>query len=723
MAKKLLLTMVLSTLLLRGFADEGMWLPLLLGEQVYNNMVQKGLKLTKEQLYSINKASLKDAVIIFGRGCTGEIVSNQGLIFTNHHCGYEAIASSSSIEHNYLHDGFYARNLQEEIPARGLYVDFLVKIEDVTHEMEDSLKGLNGAERAAKTQSVIASINTRYSDPAKSLTGKVSPLFKGNQFLVFVYQRYSDIRLVGAPPESVGKFGGDTDNWEWPRHTGDFSIFRVYMSKDGKPCDYSPDDIPLKPKYSLPISLKGLKDGDYAMIYGYPGSTNRYETSYGVKQKIDIDNPSLVKLRDLRLKDMFEEMKKDPAVKLQLASGYAGIANYWKFFDGESKELIKYDIYDQKRAQEAAFQQWAQDKPEFENLFTDWDKAYQDWRPYSKHRVYLGEGIFGSPLLAYASSLQDLEYALVKPGGGDIKKALKAADDSRQQFLRNENKASDQRILAAVTQIFYQDIDKNQYPIGFYEGLKGSFGDLHNEDTYQKYAASVFQGTMLFDDAKWKAFITNPDATVLQADPAYRQASAFLKNWQGKFQPFYQQFLATNNELGRLYLKGIMQMDPKKIRYPDATFTMRVSYGNVRSYNPRDAVHYDYVCTMKGVLEKYVPGDYEFDLPSRLVELARKKDFGQYIDRQRNDLVVDFITTNDITGGNSGSPVLDANGELIGLAFDGNYEALSHKIAFDAVYNRTICVDIRYVLWCIDKLGGAANIISELKLVRPVTTK
>jgi hypothetical protein len=719
MPKRTLLTIVLSTLLLRVFADEGMWLPLLLGDQVYNDMVKKGLKLTREQLYSINKASLKDAVIIFGRGCTGEIVSDQGLIFTNHHCGYEAIAASSSIEHNYLHDGFYARSRQEEIPARGLYADFLVKIEDVTPEMEDSLKGLTGAERAAKTQSVIASINTRYSDAAKSQTGKVSPLFKGNQFLVFVYRRYSDIRLVGTPPESVGKFGGDTDNWEWPRHTGDFSIWRVYMSKDGNPCDYSPDDVPLKPKYSLPVSLKGLKDGDYAMVYGYPGSTNRYETSYGVKQKIDIDNPSLVKLRDLRLKDMFEEMKKDPAVKLQLASSYAGIANYWKFFDGESKELVKYDIYDQKRAQEAAFQQWAQDKPEFENLFTDWDKAYQEWRPYSKHRVYLAEGIFGSPLLAFASSLQDLEYALVRPGGGDIKKALRAADDSRQQFLKNENKPSDQRILAAVTQLFYQDIDKNQYPISFYDRLKASFGDLQDEDTYKKYAASVFQNSMIFDDAKWKDFITKADATVLQADPAYRQASAFLKNWTGKFQPIYQQFVTANNELGRLYLKGIMQKDPKKIRYPDATFTMRVSYGNVKSYNPRDAVHYDYVCTMKGVLEKYVPGDYEFDLPAKLVELARKKDFGQYIDKQRNDLVVDFITTNDITGGNSGSPVLNANGELIGLAFDGNYEALSHKIAFDAVYNRTICVDIRYVLWCIDKLGGAPNIISELKLVRP----
>ena len=714
--KKILLTTLLSCVLLRGFADEGMWLPLLLGEHVYSDMVKKGLKLTKEQLYSINKASLKDAIIIFGRGCTGEIVSNEGLIFTNHHCGYDAIASSSSIEHNYLRDGFYARSKQEEIPACGLYADFLVKVEDVTREVEDSAKGLAGDDRAARVQAVVTLINKRYSDDSKSLIGKVSPLFKGNQFLVFVYQRYSDIRLVGAPPESVGKYGGDTDNWEWPRHTGDFSVFRVYMSKDGKPCDYSPEDVPLKPKYSLPVSLKGLKDGDYAMIYGYPGSTNRYETSSGVRQKIDIDNPSLVKLRELRLRYMFAEMKKDPAIKLQLGSSYASIANYWKFYDGETRQLVKYDIYDQKKTREAAFQQWAQDKPEFEQLFSDWAKAYDAWRPYSRQRVYLTEGISGSPLMAFAATLIDLEYAMVKPGYGDPKKAIQVATEARAAFLKQENKASDQAIVAAVTQLFYNDIDKNQHPIGFFESLKGSFGDLHDENTYQKYAASVFKGSFIFDDARWNAFVAHPDATILQEDPAYRHATAFWKNWQGKYQPFYQAFTSANNELGRLYLKGIMQMEPKKIRYPDATFTMRVSYGNVRSYDPRDAVHYDYVCTMKGVLEKYVPGDYEFDLPARLLELARKKDFGQYIDRQRNDLVVSFITTNDITGGNSGSPVLNASGELIGLAFDGNYEALSHKIAFDPVYNRTICVDVRYVLWCIDKLGGATNIIRELKL-------
>ena len=400
--KKICITIALLISLCRSYADEGMWLPLLLGRQVYDDMVKRGLKLTKEQLYSMNKASLKDAVIIFSGFCTGEIVSNQGLIFTNHHCGYDAIASASTVAHNYLKDGFWAKSRAEEIPSSGLYAEFLLKIEDVTAEVLDSVKGLSGAERAAKVSSVMSGINRRYSDEATQTYARVSPLFKGNQFLVFVYQRFSDIRLVGAPPESVGKFGGDTDNWEWPRHTGDFSIFRVYATKDGKPADYSVDNVPLKPKYFLPVSIKGVRNGDYAMIYGYPGSTNRYETSFGVKLKIDIDNPTIVELRDMRMKYMFEEMKKDPAIKLQLGPEYASIANYRKFYNGERKQLIHYHIYDQKKAQEAKFQQWANSRPEFANIFKEWESVYDQWRPYSKHRMYLNEGIFGSPLLAFA---------------------------------------------------------------------------------------------------------------------------------------------------------------------------------------------------------------------------------------------------------------------------------------------------------------------------------
>ncbi len=720
--RKLLLILIFSVSVFRSMADEGMWLPLLLGEQVYNDMTKKGLKLTKDQLYNINKSSLKDAIIIFGGFCTGEIVSNEGLIFTNHHCGYDAVTSASTLEHNYLRDGFWSKSKQEEIPSPGLYAEFLLRIEDVTKEVEDSLQGLSGANRVTKLQSVTASINRRFSKPEENIYGRISPLFKGNQFMVFVYERYTDIRLVGIPPESIGKFGGDTDNWEWPRHTGDFSIFRVYMSKDGKSTDYSPTNVPYKSKYSLPVSIKGIKEGDFAMIWGYPGSTNRYETSYGVKQKIDIDNPTLVELRDMRLKYMFEEMKKDPAIKLQLAPEYANIANYWKFYDGETKQLIQHDVFNQKKKFEDDFIVWAKGKPEFENIFTEWPKAYDAWRPYSKHRVYINEGIFGSSLLAFAASLQQVENALVRQGmaSADIRKALQAADESRKEFIKGENKPSDKNILAAVLQMYYNNVDKSQHPIGFFESIRNNFGDLKDVNTFKKYAADVFDNTMLLDDAKWKSFTTNPDAVKLQSDPAYATASAFLRNWQSKYLQFFQQFTVKNNDLGRLYLKGIMQKDPAKAKlmYPDATFTMRVTYGQVKAYKPRDAVIYENVTTMKGVLEKYKPGDYEFDLPQKEIDLAKKKDYGPYVDKTKNDLVVGFITNNDITGGNSGSPVINGNGELIGLAFDGNYEALSHKISFDKDLNRTICVDIRYVLWCIDKLGGASNIINELKISR-----
>lgn len=719
--RKILVTIVFAFTLLRTYADEGMWLPLLLGEQVYVDMQKKGLKLTKEQLYHINKASLKDAIIIFGNGCTGEIVSSKGLIFTNHHCGYGAIASASSVEHNYLRDGFYAKSLKDEIRT-GLTVQFLVSIADVTKEVNDSLGTLLGKARADKQAAVLASINQRLSNAEQSIECRISPLFKGNQFLAFIYQRYRDIRLVGTPQESVGKFGGDTDNWEWPRHTGDFSVFRVYTGKDGKPAEFSTENIPLKPKYFLPVSIRGLKDGDFAMTWGYPGSTNRYETSLGVKLSTDINNPTLVKLRDERLKYMFAEMQKDAGTKLKLASSYASIANYWKFYDGETKQLLKYDVYGQKQKAEAAFIKWASDKPDYAAIFPEWEKVYAAWQPYALHRVYMMEGIFGSPLLSFASSLIQLEAALVKPNASkaDITNAMNAAVAARKNFLEAHNAASDQQIVGKMLMMYYQDVPKEQHPISFFESVKGSFGDLKEEATWKKYAAAVFANTMLLHESKWNAFVSNPDGVKLQEDPAFAIASAFFKNWNVKFQPRFTEFTIKNNDLGRLYLKGIMEMNPVKAKkmYPDATFTMRVSYGNVKSYMPKDAVKYDFVTTSKGLLEKYKPGDYEFDLPSKQIELLKKKDFGQYIDKSRNDLVIGFITSNDITGGNSGSPVINANGELIGLAFDGNYEALSHKLAFDKDLNRTICVDIRYVLWCIDKLGGADHLIKELKLVK-----
>lgn len=719
--KKILSVILIFACSFRALADEGMWLPMLLGQQAYNEMVKKGLKLTREQLYSINKTSLKDAVILFGGFCTGEIVSREGLIFTNHHCGYDAIASASTVTRNYLKEGFWAKSKQEEIPSAGLYAEFLSSIEDITPEVNDSIKGLSGQDLALKLSAVISNINARRSNPSQSVYARAMSFFRGNQFLLFTYQRYNDIRLVGAPPESIGKFGGDTDNWEWPRHTGDFSIFRVYMGKNGEPAAYSTENIPLKAKTFLPVSIKGLKDGDYAMIFGYPGSTNRYESSFGIREKTAVLDPAIASLRETRLRFMMQEMRKDPATRLKMASEYANIANYWKFYDGEGKQLLKYDIEGRKKITEEKFNSWAKGKPAYEHLFTDWGKTYEKFGTYLKHQVYMNEGILASWLMQFAGSLQQVENALVRSGKSeDIRKAIDAANAKRADFLNIENTVADQNILAAMLNRFYKDIDKSQHPAGFYEGLKGSFGDLNDETTYKKFASQVFSNTMLLNDAKWKAFLQNPDATLLQGDPAYSVASAFLKNWQGRFLPLVQQFNYANNDFSRNYIKAIFEMDPAKAAkmYPDANLTMRVSYGNVKSYQPRDAVRYDYVTTMKGVLEKYKPGDYEFDLPEKLLDLARKKDFGQYIDRQRNDLVVGFITTNDITGGNSGSPVLDASGNLIGLCFDGNYEALSHKLAFDKDLNRTICLDVRYLLWCVDKLGGAGNIIAELKLVK-----
>jgi Peptidase S46 len=719
--KKFFVVFILSVSLLKANADEGMWLPMLLGQQVYDDMVKHGLKLSKEQLYSINKSSIKDAIIIFGGGCTGEIVSNEGLIFTNHHCGYGVITGSSTVEHNYLRDGFYAYSKDQEIKST-LTVTFLDRIVDVTNDVENGLKGLNWADRTKKTAEVYKQITDKVLDTSNGISGKVYSMFKGNQYIMYVYKIYRDIRLVGAPPESIGKFGGDTDNWEWPRHTGDFSIFRVYAAQNGKPADYSISNVPLKPKWFLPVSIKGFKDGDYAMIYGYPGGTNRYETSYGIKLKNEIDNPSLVSLRDMRLKAMYAEMIKDPAVKLKLAENYAGVANYWKFYEGETKELKKFHTYEAKQKAEQDFLTWAKGKPEYENIFIDYEKNYAAWTPYAKQRTYLNEGTFGSALAGYAASLQQVEAALVKTDKNDtdVKKALNAANDARKSFLEGEDKTSDEKILAATAMMFYNDIDKSQHPIGFYEGLKAQFGPLTDESTFKVWAKNVFASTMILDDAKWNAFMANPDAVTLQSDPAFAYASAFVKNYNLKYAKNYTDFVSKNNELGRMYMKGIRQMNPALVKkmYPDANFSMRVSYGNVKSYNPRDAVHYDYVTTSKGILEKYVPGDYEFDFPQKAVDMIKKKDFGQYMDKTKHDLVTGFITTNDITGGNSGSPVLDAYGNLLGLAFDGNYEALSHKIAFDKNLNRTICVDVRFVLWCVDKLGGAHNIINELKLVR-----
>lgn len=717
--KKIIATIFIFSFLANNIvkADEGMWLPMLLGEQVYADMVKRGLKISKEQLYSMNQACIKDAIIIFGGGCTGEIVSKEGLIFTNHHCGYSAIAAASSVDHNYLRDGFWSKSKAEEIYAPGVHAQFLIKILDVTDKVNEKIKDIPAIELTQKLPAILNEMGAKETE-GTGYEGRVASMFKANQFFLFVYERYKDVRLVGTPPESIGKFGGDTDNWEWPRHTGDFSIFRVYTNKEGKASDYAADNIPLKSKYSLPVSIKGVKDGDYTMIYGYPGGTNRYETSFGVKLKTDIENPSLVGLRDVRLKYMLEEMKKNPAVKLQLAGSYAGIANYWKFFDGESKQLLKFKTFEEKQANEVAFLALVKGKPEYENLFNEYEKIYKAWRPYAKQRVYMTEGIFGSPLIAFASSLQKLDAILSKKDvtKEDIKKAVDVAKTAQLAFINGENVTSDKNILAFVTQAYFTDIDASQHPTEFYNMINAKFGDLKSKSTYEAYSNFVFNNSAFLTSAKWDSFISNIDTASLHKDPAFIMANAFNVNFNTKYAKLFADFNAQNFVLGKSYLKGVLETSKGKKLYPDANFTMRVSFGNVKSYSPRDAVKYSHVCTLNGILEKYKPNDYEYDAPIKLIELAKAKDYGQYADADAKDIVVSFISSNDITGGNSGSPVMNAKGELIGLAFDGNYEALSHKIKFDKDLNRTINLDVRYLLWVVEKLGGATNIIAELDL-------
>lgn len=726
--KKILNTVIALLLAIASYADEGMWLPQLLGKQVYQDMVKRGLKLTPEQLYSINNSSLKDAIIIFGGGCTGEIVSANGLIFTNHHCGYDAIASASSVEHNYLKDGFYAKSFSEEIPAAGVKATFLEEIVDVTDKILPQIAQLTGQERNTKYGQLVGEITKEIAAKGTGYRGQVYSMFKGNQFLLYVYKEFNDVRLVGTPPESIGKYGGDTDNWEWPRHTGDFSVFRVYANKENQPAAYSAENQPYKPKQFLKVSTKGFNDGDYAMIYGYPGSTNRYETSNGVKLKTDITNPTLVKLRNERLKLMFEEMKKDPAVKLKLASEYASVANYWKFFDGETQQLLKFKIFEKKQAEEAKFISWAKNNPVYATIFDEYQKIYDAWTPYAAHKVFLNEGVMAPSLIRIASGMRSLENSL-KSGNSDA--AAKFADNVKES-MKETHLVSDEQILSKSLQMFYQTIEKSQQPTAFFEELQAKYGSLEDESTYKKYAAFVYASSLLTDESK----LSNITLESVQNDPAYQYFTAFLTNYQAKIGKADQEFTLKNNDLGHLYLKGIMEMNPKKLdkMYPDANFSMRVSYGNVKSYVPNNGkpfvaqdgikkdkkgtITYDYVCTMKGVMAKYKPNDYEFDLPKRFIDLYNEKNFGDYADKKVGDVVVSFITTNDITGGNSGSPVMNANGELIGLAFDGNYEALSHKIAFDKDLNRTICVDVRYVLWCIDVYGGAKNIINELQIVK-----
>lgn len=699
----------------RATVDEGMWLPILLKDYNYAEMQRLGLKLTPQQIYDANQAAMKDAIVWFGGFCTGEIISSQGLVLTNHHCGYNAIADLSTTQDNILDNGFFAKNLSEERPVPGLFVSILVRMEDVSDRILPELKGLNDTERRKKIAELSAKIEADITDKS-SYQATVKGIFNDNQFILFVMERFDDIRLVGTPPQNIGKYGGDTDNWIWPRQTGDFSMFRIYAGAGNVPAKYSPDNKPFAPKHSLPISLKGVKEGDFAMVFGYPGRTNRYATSYELEIAIDIVNPAIVELRDARLKLMMEEMKKSDSLRILLSGRYAQIANYWKYFIGQTEQLKRLKVVDEKRMVEARFETWAKDKPEYAGVLNNLKQANNVYKSVALLPTYINEGIFASGTVLNALRIRGLE-ALLADGSKkeELQSAINKTKESLPAFFDSYNRVIDERIMAATLYLYYINIPKEQHPELIQTILK-KYKKLTPEEAFKAYAADAFKKTMFTSPEAMEAFLNNASLKKLKADPIYEYAMAFFNHY-GNFRAQIESYNATKTVQMRHYLRGLGEMDSSLVKYPDANSTLRLTYGSVRSYKPRDGVHYSYYTTMEGVMEKYVPGDYEFDLPEGLIDLYNRKDYGQYAD-ENGQLPVNFITDNDITGGNSGSPVINGNGELIGLAFDGNWEAMSGDIVYDPKYKRCINVDIRYVLFIVEKYHGATNIISELNIIK-----
>lgn len=711
--KKLLLTLASFLLLHSARADEGMWIPSLIGKN-YEEMKRLGLKLSKEDLYSINHSSLKDAVVQFGGGCTGEMISPKGLLLTNHHCGYGAIATLSSVEKNYLDNGYWAKNLGEELPAEGITALFLQEIVDVTNAMNRAVGSAKGDKASKLREEAIKTIEKEESKNGK-LVANVKEYFNGNQYLLLIYKRYTDVRFVAAPPKSLGKFGGDTDNWMWPRHTSDFSIFRVYADANNEPAAYSANNVPYQPKKFLPVSIKGNQEKDYAMILGYPGRTNRYEVSYGIDLALKEINPSIVDIRTKRLEIMKRHMDADKSVYLKQTSRYAGIANYWKYFIGQSEQLKRLNVVEQKKAQECAFTKWSVRNNEgYNELMSDFAGMYADYKPYAKHAVYYSEAFRATTLARIAAAVVPLEKALAANAGKDsVDKYIKQLQAAFKANMKDYDEPTDKELFAEMTKMYYNDVPKSQHPDIFQRVIFKKYGSDNLDKTFAAYADDVYRKTFLTDEKKLDLFCANPSLEAIDRDPAIQYALSFVHNFDTYYQPKVDEMNKEKKVLSKRYVRGLMDMKEGELFYPDANSTMRISYGQVLAYEPQDAVSYKHFTTIDGMMSKYKAGDDEFDLPKDLLRLYKKKDYGQYADAD-GTLHTCFITNNDITGGNSGSPVINASGELIGCAFDGNWEAMSGDIAFDKKFKRTIVVDIRFVLFLIDKMGGARNLIDEM---------
>jgi hypothetical protein len=690
-------------------ADEGMWLPLYL-KQLEGKMQQMGCRLTADDIYNVNKASIKDAIVSFGGFCTGEIVSSKGLVFTNHHCGYDAIAELSTTQNNWLRDGFWATSHDKELHVEGLSVKILVRMEDVTAKVKD-VEGKDA---------IIKKLKEEAAKEGPGYEAEVKSFYYDNEYYLMVYQVFKDIRLVGTPPESVGKFGGDTDNWMWPRHTGDFSIFRIYADANNNPAEYSPNNKPYTPKYSLPISLKGVQKGDFSFIMGFPGKTQRNLTSDAVRKTVFTDYPMMANVMEKKLNVQKSFMDKDEAIKLQLAGDYASFANTWKYFLGNIYAAKTSDFIEKKEQFEKEFTAWADAdesrKAKYGNLVADLKKAIEADPANDKVMSYLNFSLFGSQMVGYAVKYYQ---AAMMMGDGDVipEPVMGMLADHKKNLdkdFKNYNAKVDRAVFSTMLDLFMSDIPKESWPELLTKGDYAKVKVKKGQSRTEAYTDMLYSKSIFADKDRMKAWLDKPSAKTFRADPGYTFLQAVISVYMtsaGKNSAADKAF----DELMKTYMAAIREFKPNDMFYPDANFTLRLTYGSILPYDGRDAISYNYITSYKGILEKEVPGDLEFDVPARLKNLLVTKDFGRYA--ENGDLNVNFLSDNDITGGNSGSPVINGEGHLIGIAFDGNWDSMVGDLSYQKKVQRTISVDIRYVLWFIEKYAGAQNIIDELKIV------
>lgn len=712
--KKFIISFLLAVIVLPVSANEGMWFLMHIERLNHRDMQKMGLQLTAEEIYSINNSSLKDAIVQFNRGCTAEIISDQGLVLTNHHCGYSQIAELSTAENDYLSNGFWAADFSEELKPKNLSVRFFVRMDDVSERILSKVnKNMSELEREAAINKEIAKIEQENNEGGK-YTVSVKSFYEGNEFYYFVYQDYNDVRLVGTPPASIGKFGGDTDNWEWPRHTGDFSLFRVYADKDGNPAEYSESNVPLKPKYHLTTSLKGFEENDFAMILGYPGRTNRWMPAGGIEQNVNYAYPAWVEASKTSMDVMKTYMDADPQVKLDYASRYASIANYWKNRQGMIDALKQHKTAESKRAAERSFQKWASKKKhaEYADVIPIIDNYYKKTNAASAHDNYL--------IMLFRTQMASLPYRLgnsiayyIEQNEAKQKELRPKLDTEINNLYEGLYTPLEKAVLAAQLNL-YSTKATNIAPLV----AEVASGINTGKSGWQAYLDDAFNNSIFETKEKLEAFMANPKAEVLENDPLYKLSTDLLQHYRYKSEA-EKQLESDFQRAFRMLVQGMRIQNPDKKYYPDANSTLRLTYGKIISLpeDERNDAAKNYYTTLKGTVAKYQPGDPEFDMPQKLIDLYNKKDFGQYADAA-GYLPVNFLTDNDITGGNSGSPVLNGKGELIGIAFDGNIEAMAGDVIFDDELQRCINVDIRYVLFLIDKFAEAGHIIDELTLAK-----